>query len=66
MNVEDGHIQQLKVFGDFFGLGEIKDVEDAFIGVKYAKEDILAKLNELDIKKYFGNVTAEELLEELY
>ncbi|PTQ86235.1 lipoate-protein ligase [Trichococcus patagoniensis] len=66
LNVEDGHIQQLKVFGDFFGLGEIKDVEDAFIGVKYAKEDILAKLNELDIKKYFGNVTAEELLEELY
>ena len=47
-------------------LGEIKDVEDAFVGVKYAKEDILAKLNELDIKKYFGNVTAEELLEELY
>nr|WP_319219197.1 lipoate--protein ligase [uncultured Trichococcus sp.] len=66
LNVEEGHIQQLKIFGDFFGLGEIKDVEDAFVGVKYAKEDILAKLNELDIKKYFGNVTAEELLEELY
>ena len=56
----------MKIFGDFFGLGEIKDVEEAFIGVKYAKQDILDKLNELDIKKYFGNVTAEELLEELY
>ena len=66
LNVEEGHIQQLKIFGDFFGLGEIKDVEEAFIGVKYAKQDILDKLNELDIKKYFGNVTAEELLEELY
>jgi lipoate-protein ligase A len=66
LNVEEGHIQQMKIFGDFFGLGEIKDVEEAFIGVKYAKQDILDKLNELDIKKYFGNVTAEELLEELY
>ncbi|CZQ91626.1 bacterial lipoate protein ligase c-terminus [Trichococcus palustris] len=66
LNVEDGHIQHLKIYGDFFGLGEIKDVEDAFIGVKYAKEDILAKLNEIDTKKYFGNVTPEELVEGLY
>lgn len=66
LNVEDGHIKELKIYGDFFGLGEIKEVEDVFIGVKYAKEDILAKLHEIDTKKYFGNVTPEELVEGLY
>jgi len=66
LNVEEGHIKELKIYGDFFGLGEIKEVEDVFIGVKYAKEDILAKLHEIDTKKYFGNVTPEELVEGLY
>lgn len=66
MNVENGKISELKVFGDFFGRGEIKDVEDALVGVKYDKAALQEALGQLDLQKYFGNVTAEELLELLY
>ncbi|MGI6154363.1 MAG: lipoate--protein ligase [Enterococcus sp.] len=63
LNVEDGLITDLKIFGDFFGLGEIKVVEDQLIGVRYEKESIRKVVEQLDLKKYFGNITVEDFLE---
>lgn len=64
-NVEEGRIKEAKIFGDFFGLGDISDVETALIGTRYTKQDVREVLEGLDLKKYFGNVTAEELVENL-
>lgn len=32
-NVQEGKITEAKIYGDFFGLGDIADVEQAFIGI---------------------------------
>lgn len=64
-NIVEGHIKEAKIYGDFFGLGDIMDVEQALTGVRYTKSDVKATLESLDIKKYFGNVTADELVENL-
>lgn len=66
MNVADGVIQEIKIFGDFFGLGEIKDVEDILIGVKYEKASLKEAINQIDVKKYFGNIEKEDLLGLIY
>lgn len=66
MNVAEGKLTAVKIFGDFFGRGEIKDVEDALVGVKYAKEDLKAALEKIDLQKYFGNVTVDDLLQLIY
>lgn len=66
MNVSDGGINEVKIFGDFFGLGEIKDVEEMLTGVKYEKAAIKEAVESIDVKKYFGNIEKEDLVGLLY
>ena len=66
MNVDKGLIQDIRIFGDFFGLGDIADVEEKLAGIKYDSVSINEALDDINIKKYFGNVTKEELLHLIY
>ncbi|UUV98017.1 lipoate--protein ligase [Vagococcus luciliae] len=66
MNVSDGEIKEIRIFGDFFGLGQIADVEDILTGIKYDKESISKAVDKIDVKKYFGNIEASDLIELLY
>lgn len=66
MDVADGVVKEIKVYGDFFGLGEIKDVEEVLTGVKYEKAAIAEAVEKIDIKKYFGNIEKNDLVELLY
>lgn len=66
MNVAGGKINDIRIFGDFFGLGEIADVEKILTGVKYDKESITAAVATIDLKKYFGNVEVADLVNLLY
>jgi len=66
MNVSNGEIQDIRIFGDFFGLGQISDVEKLLTGIKYDKETIAQAVEKIDIKKYFGNIESQDLVELLY
>ncbi len=66
MNVSDGAIKNIRVFGDFFGLGEISDVEKVLTGVNYNKEALEAVVKKIDLKKYFGNIENQDFLSLLY
>ncbi|MGC6769489.1 lipoate--protein ligase [Enterococcus sp. LJL128] len=66
MDVEEGAIKELKIYGDFFGLGEIKDVEEQLTGVKYDKAAIEKAVEKIDVKKYFGAIDKSEFVELLY
>ena len=61
LNVDQGVVRQAKIFGDFFGLGDISDVEEALVGTNFTKEDIQKVLEELDLGRYIGSISAEEL-----
>ncbi|WP_124059220.1 lipoate--protein ligase [Vaginisenegalia massiliensis] len=61
-NVKQGLIDQVKIYGDFFGLGEIADVEQALVGTKFDRQAVEQVLEQLDVSAYFGRVTKEELL----
>lgn len=57
-------VSQIVVFnGDFFGQGDIKDVEEALQGTKMTREDLTHQLKQLDIVYYFSNVTVEALVD---
>ncbi|MBP2098620.1 lipoate--protein ligase [Enterococcus rivorum] len=66
MDVSEGVIKEIKVHGDFFGLGEIKDVEELLTGVKYEKAAIAEAVEKIDVKKYFGNIEKDEFVDLLY
>ncbi|WP_027107696.1 lipoate--protein ligase [Lacticigenium naphthae] len=66
LNVERGMITELKIYGDFFGLGEISDVEQKFIGCNYNQKTISDILEQVDLSYYFGDVSKKELVDLIY
>ncbi|EOT28040.1 lipoate--protein ligase [Enterococcus saccharolyticus] len=66
LNVAEGNITDAKIYGDFFGLGEVKDVEDALVGTKYEKNALKEAVDAIDVKKYFGNIETADLFELIY
>lgn len=66
LNVSNGLIEEVKIFGDFFGLGNIEDVENALIGKRYDKDILNEVVKTIDVKKYFGAIESDDLLALLY
>ena len=66
LNVDAGKITEIKIYGDFFGLGEITDVEEKLTGIKYNASSIRSALESVDINKYFGDVPIDDLVELIY
>ena len=48
-NVQEGKITEAKIYGDFFGLGDIADVEQAFIGTRYDKSALKDVIDQIDV-----------------
>ncbi|MFJ8267418.1 lipoate--protein ligase [Peribacillus asahii] len=66
LEVNKGIIENCKIYGDFFGVGEVKDIEQKLTGVRYEKQAIDAVLEEVDVQHYFGNVTREDILKLIF
>ncbi|RNA68817.1 lipoate--protein ligase [Alteribacter keqinensis] len=66
LNVNKGTITDCKIFGDFFGIGEVTDVEKELIGCRYEREELDKALDKLQVKHYFGAITKEEIVELVY
>lgn len=66
LEVNRGIIENCKIYGDFFGVGEVADIERKLTGTRYEKEAISSVLDEMDVRHYFGNVTKEEILALIY
>ncbi|WP_374019466.1 lipoate--protein ligase [Paenibacillus thiaminolyticus] len=62
MDVEDGLIQRMKIYGDFFGVGEVSDIEARLQGVRYEEQAIREALADMDINHYLGNISAEDFI----
>lgn len=62
MNIKDGRIEEIKIFGDFFGVGDVADIEDMLRGKRYEESDVREALKDLDVKHYFGNLELEDFI----
>ncbi|HEY8891519.1 MAG TPA: lipoate--protein ligase [Clostridium sp.] len=62
INVEDGLIKNCKMYGDFFGTEDIKKFEEVLIGIRFQKNDISNIIKYIDITRYFGKISKEDLL----
>jgi lipoate-protein ligase A len=66
LDVKQGKIENCKIFGDFFGLGEVKDIENKLIGINHERAAIETALQEIDIPHYLGKITKEEFINLMY
>jgi lipoate-protein ligase A len=66
LHVIKGIIENCKIYGDFFGKGDIKDLEDKLSGLKYDMNEIKKVLEEVPIGEYLGRITREEFMQCLF
>lgn len=66
LDVKKGFIENCKIFGDFFGVGNVSDVENCLIGTRYDRLAIDGAIEGLDINHYFGKITKEDFLKLIY
>ncbi|WP_018395619.1 lipoate protein ligase C-terminal domain-containing protein [Bacillus sp. 37MA] len=66
LNVKKGLIEHVHIYGDFFGAGDVHEVETALKEAKHEKEAIEKALQSLEMKHYFGQVTLDEMVKLIY
>ncbi|MDR0659610.1 MAG: lipoate--protein ligase [Prevotellaceae bacterium] len=63
LNVADGCIKDIKLYGDFFFFKELSELEKELVDCVHERNTLLKKLNEVGIQDYIRNTTAEEVVE---
>lgn len=66
MNVSKGKITDCKIYGDFFGVGDVSVIEEALTGVRYEKEALSEALFSIDVPHYLGKISKDEFLDLIY
>lgn len=61
IKTENSLIENIKIYGDFFGIGDVSDIEQLLVGTRYEYKDILEKLKTIDTTHYFSRMTTEEV-----
>ncbi|MFM9276841.1 lipoate--protein ligase [Paenibacillus jiagnxiensis] len=62
MDLKDGRIREIKIYGDFFGVGDVADIENVLRGKRYEEAEVREALSSLDIKHYFGNLELDDFI----
>lgn len=66
LDVTKGKIQNCKIYGDFFGVGDVEEIENKLTGLRYERDQIEEALKDVDMKHYFGKIEKEEFIDLLY
>lgn len=62
LDIHRGIIKEATIYGDFFGLGDVKHIEDALLNIQYKREAIQKALQDIDVQYFLGKVTKEEFI----
>jgi lipoate---protein ligase len=66
LDVQKGQIQHCKIFGDFFGVGDVSELQQRLEGIRYERGAIEEALEGIEINHYFGNITMQDFIQLLY
>mgnify|MGYP001025553643 CR=1 FL=1 len=62
MEIERGRIKEARIFGDFFGVRDVSELESLLKGQPYDKESLAAVLAGVNLQEYFGNLDRDSFL----
>ncbi|UHA72096.1 lipoate--protein ligase [Paenibacillus sp. 481] len=62
MDLKDGRIEMIKIYGDFFGVGEVSDIEEKLNNVRHEEQAVREALADVDIRHYFGNIELDDFV----
>lgn len=61
LEIKRGVISECKVFGDFFALDDMADLEIGIIGARYREDDLIKRLAEIDIRRFLPASNENEI-----
>jgi len=62
MNIKNGIIEELRIYGDFFGEKSVKELENSIIGKKYNNSELLEELIRMNVDEYIKGASATEIV----
>lgn len=66
LDVKKGMIENCKIYGDFFGIGDVKEIEQKLSSIRHEREAIEEALADFDIPHYLGKISKEEFINLIY
>jgi len=63
LNVKRGRIGDIRIYGDYFGIRNISEIEERLKDAEYRQDNIAEVLQTFDLEEYISGMTAEELTE---
>ena len=62
LDVQNSVISHVRIFGDFFNIGEIAELEQLLTGTAHNEESLRQKLEQINLSDYLVNINNDELL----
>jgi len=66
LNVKQGLIQSIKIYGDFFTDANLEELEKNLVGTRYNRESLSNVLQGIEIQRYFSGLNPVEFVEFLF
>jgi lipoate-protein ligase A len=66
LDVEEGIIKRIKIFGDFFNKKDISEIEATLVNIAHHEPSIRQVLSHFIIGEYFHKVTEDNLIEAMF
>ena len=66
IDVANGVIKHVRIFGDFFNIDDTAELEQALAGTLHNETSIRKKLEQINISDYLINVTNDEIIKALF
>ncbi|UJF36010.1 lipoate--protein ligase [Paenibacillus hexagrammi] len=58
----EGTIAHLKIYGDFFGTKDVHELEQKLVGCRYEEQALQERLKDVELKEYFGALDKSDFL----
>jgi lipoate-protein ligase A len=65
IDLQGGCIAGLRIFGDFMGRAEVRELEERLRGTRYERSAIVQALQGVQLSNYFGDVAPDDVLDVL-
>lgn len=65
INVSEGVISDIKIYGDFFSQWGVAELESLITGTRFDTNDLYTVMQNIEFNKYITNVTVKEFIESI-
>jgi len=66
LEVKRGSISGCRIYGDYFALGDITELESALVGTVYREEEVRTRLSAIDLYSFLPQSNDDELIDLLF